>query len=57
LAMAAGRLGSIVGPMIGGRLMSAQIGWGRLFLLAAVPAMMAAFALAAMPIKRSKHGL
>jgi MFS transporter, AAHS family, 4-hydroxybenzoate transporter len=57
LAMAVGRLGSIVGPMIGGRLMSAQIGWGRLFLLAAVPAMMAAFALAAMPIKRSEHGL
>jgi len=57
LAMAVGRLGSIVGPMIGGRLMSAQIGWGRLFLLAAMPAMMAAFALAAMPIRRSKHGL
>jgi len=57
LAMAVGRLGSIVGPIIGGRLMSAQIGWGRLFLLAAMPAMMAAFALAAMPIRRSKHGL
>jgi MFS transporter, AAHS family, 4-hydroxybenzoate transporter len=52
LAMAVGRLGSIVGPLIGGRLMSAQIGWGPLFLMAAVPAMAAAFALAAMPIKR-----
>jgi AAHS family 4-hydroxybenzoate transporter-like MFS transporter len=57
LAMAVGRLGSIVGPLIGGRLMSAQIGWGPLFLLAAVPAMTAAFALAAIPIKRIKHAL
>jgi AAHS family 4-hydroxybenzoate transporter-like MFS transporter len=57
LAMAVGRLGSIAGPLIGGRLMSAQIGWGPLFLLAAVPAMTAAFALAAMPIKRNKHAL
>jgi MFS transporter, AAHS family, 4-hydroxybenzoate transporter len=53
LAMAVGRLGSIVGPLIGGRLMSAHIGWGPLFLLAAIPAMTAAFALAAMPIKRN----
>jgi MFS transporter, AAHS family, 4-hydroxybenzoate transporter len=52
LAMAVGRLGSIVGPLIGGRLMAARIGWGALFLLAAVPALMAAVALAAMPIKR-----
>jgi AAHS family 4-hydroxybenzoate transporter-like MFS transporter len=52
LAMAMGRLGSIVGPLIGGRLMTARIGWGPLFLLAAVPALMAALALAAMPIKR-----
>jgi hypothetical protein len=37
--------------------MSARIGWGPLFLLAAVPAMTAAFALAAMPIKRNKHAL
>jgi MFS transporter, AAHS family, 4-hydroxybenzoate transporter len=51
LAMAVGRLGSIVGPLIGGRLMAARIGWGPLFLLAAVPALMAAVALAAMPIK------
>jgi AAHS family 4-hydroxybenzoate transporter-like MFS transporter len=57
LAMAVGRLGSIVGPLIGGRLISAQIGWGPLFLLAAVPAMTAAFALAAMPIKRNRHDL
>ena len=59
LAMAVGRLGSIVGPLIGGRLMAARIGWGALFLSAAVPALMAAIALAAMPLKRreSNHGL
>jgi MFS transporter, AAHS family, 4-hydroxybenzoate transporter len=49
LAMAVGRLGSIAGPLIGGRLMAARVGWGALFLLAAVPALMAAVALAAMP--------
>jgi AAHS family 4-hydroxybenzoate transporter-like MFS transporter len=58
LAMAVGRLGSIVGPLIGGRLMSARIGWGPLFLAAAVPALMAAIALAAMPIKTNRdHAL
>jgi MFS transporter, AAHS family, 4-hydroxybenzoate transporter len=51
LAMAVGRLGSIVGPLIGGRLMAGRIGWGPLFLLAAAPALLAAVALAAMPMK------
>jgi MFS transporter, AAHS family, 4-hydroxybenzoate transporter len=51
LAMAVGRLGSIVGPLIGGRLMAARIGWGPLFLLAAAPALLAAVALATMPMK------
>jgi AAHS family 4-hydroxybenzoate transporter-like MFS transporter len=55
LAMAVGRLGSIAGPLIAGRLMSARIGWGPLFLLAAVPALVAALALAAMPIKRDRN--
>jgi AAHS family 4-hydroxybenzoate transporter-like MFS transporter len=50
--MAVGRLGSIVGPLIGGRLMAARIGWGTLFLTAAVPALLAALALAVMPAKR-----
>jgi MFS transporter, AAHS family, 4-hydroxybenzoate transporter len=52
LAMAVGRLGSIVGPLIGGRLMAVRVGWGTLFLLAAVPALVAAVAFAAMPIRR-----
>jgi AAHS family 4-hydroxybenzoate transporter-like MFS transporter len=58
LAMAVGRLGSIAGPLIGGRLMAARIGWGALFLLAAVPALTAAVALAAMPNKSGNpnHG-
>ena len=51
LAMAVGRLGSIVGPLLGGRLMAARISWSLLFVLAAVPALMGAVALAAMPIK------
>jgi AAHS family 4-hydroxybenzoate transporter-like MFS transporter len=51
LAMAVGRVGSILGPLIGGRLMAARVGWGALFLVAAVPALMAAVAFAAMPIK------
>jgi AAHS family 4-hydroxybenzoate transporter-like MFS transporter len=52
LAMAAGRLGSIAGPLIGGRLLAAQIAWGPLFLLAAAPALLAAAALAAMRLRR-----
>ena len=55
LAMAVGRLGSIAGPLIGGRLMAARVGWGALFLLAAVPALIAAIAFAAMPIKRRRE--
>lgn len=51
LAMAVGRLGSIVGPLIGGRLMAARVGWGSLFLWAAVPALVAAVAFAAMPAR------
>lgn len=51
LAMAVGRLGSIIGPLVGGRLMAGRIGWGPLFLLAAAPALLAAVALAAMPMK------
>jgi MFS transporter, AAHS family, 4-hydroxybenzoate transporter len=58
LAMAVGRLGSIAGPLIGGRLMAARIGWGPLFVLAAAPALLAALALAAMPIKGNRgHAL
>ena len=37
-----GRLGSIVGPLVGGALLSAQLGWDKLFLIAAIPAVVAA---------------
>jgi AAHS family 4-hydroxybenzoate transporter-like MFS transporter len=46
LSVACGRLGSIIGPLVGGYLVSARLGWGRLFLLAAVPALLAAIAMA-----------
>jgi AAHS family 4-hydroxybenzoate transporter-like MFS transporter len=50
LSVACGRLGSIIGPLIGGYLVSARLGWGRLFLLAAVPALLAAVAMAALAL-------
>ena len=43
--MAVGRVGSIVGPLIGGYLVSIQLGWSWLFLFAAIPPAMAALAL------------
>jgi AAHS family 4-hydroxybenzoate transporter-like MFS transporter len=46
LSMAVGRVGSIVGPLVGGLLVGAQLPWGQLFVLAAVPALVAATALA-----------
>ena len=52
LGMAIGRLGSIVGPLIGGYLVSARMGWDRLFLLAALPALTAALALAIVAVIR-----
>jgi len=55
LAMGVGRLGSIVGPLIGGFLVAAQLGWERLFLLAAVPAVLAALAMAAVVITRRRR--
>jgi MFS transporter, AAHS family, 4-hydroxybenzoate transporter len=53
VAMAVGRLGSIVGPLVGGRLMTARISWDVLFMVAAAPALVAAAALAGMPIRRT----
>lgn len=44
IGMSVGRLGSIIGPLIGGVLLAAQVAEGPLFLFAAVPALMAAFA-------------
>ncbi|MDB6098031.1 MAG: transporter, family, 4-hydroxybenzoate transporter [Gammaproteobacteria bacterium] len=43
--MAIGRIGSIAGPLIGGYLVSIQLGWNWLFLLAAVPPAAAALAM------------
>ncbi|SCX59498.1 MFS transporter [Variovorax sp. EL159] len=45
LSMSVGRIGSIVGPLVGGFLVRAQLPWSQLFLLAAVPALLAAAAL------------
>jgi len=56
LSVACGRLGSIIGPLVGGYLVSARLGWGRLFLLAAVPAMLAAVAMAALALSGQRDG-
>jgi AAHS family 4-hydroxybenzoate transporter-like MFS transporter len=48
LSVASGRLGSIIGPLVGGYLVSARLGWQRLFLLAAIPAFSAAIAMTAL---------
>jgi AAHS family 4-hydroxybenzoate transporter-like MFS transporter len=56
LSVACGRLGSIIGPLIGGYLVSANLGWNRLFLLAAVPAVLAAIAMMALAAARQRHG-
>ncbi len=45
LSMSVGRIGSIVGPLVGGLLVGAKLPWGQLFLLAAIPAFIAAAAL------------
>lgn len=46
-AIGVGRIGSIVGPLMGGSLIAAHLGAEKLFLLAAVPALAAAAALLA----------
>jgi AAHS family 4-hydroxybenzoate transporter-like MFS transporter len=56
LSVACGRLGSIIGPLVGGYLVSARLGWNRLFLLAAVPAIAAAIAMTALAAARQKDG-
>ena len=48
-------IGSIIGPLVGGYLVSARLGWSRLFLLAAVPALSAALAMAALALTRTKR--
>ncbi len=45
ISMACGRLGSIVGPVVGGMLVSSHRPWSNLFVIAAVPALLAGIAL------------
>jgi AAHS family 4-hydroxybenzoate transporter-like MFS transporter len=56
LSVACGRLGSIIGPLVGGYLVSARLGWNRLFLLAALPAISAAIAMTALAAARQREG-
>ena len=53
-SIAAGRVGSIVGPLVGGVLVALEVGIDRLFLFAAVPAAVALAAVAAMAKIRSR---
>lgn len=48
LSVACGRLGSIIGPLIAGYLISAGWGWNGLFLWAALPAILAAIGMQAL---------
>jgi AAHS family 4-hydroxybenzoate transporter-like MFS transporter len=55
LSVACGRLGSILGPLAGGYLIAARLGWGRLFLWAAIPAVAAAIAMTALAATGRRH--
>jgi AAHS family 4-hydroxybenzoate transporter-like MFS transporter len=55
LSVACGRLGSIIGPLVGGYLVSAKLGWSRLFLLAAVPALSASITMSALAAARKNY--
>jgi AAHS family 4-hydroxybenzoate transporter-like MFS transporter len=52
--MAIGRIGSIAGPLIGGYLVSIQLGWNWLFLLAAVPPATAALFMGILLVRGTK---
>ena len=52
-SMAAGRVGSIVGPLVGGVLVSLNLGIDKIFIFAAVPAAVAVFAIIMMSRKAS----
>jgi MFS transporter, AAHS family, 4-hydroxybenzoate transporter len=56
LSVACGRLGSIIGPLVGGYLVSAKLGWSRLFLLAALPALSASLTMWALAAVRRNDG-
>jgi len=52
--LAVGRLGSIAGPMIGGQLLTWQVGSESLFIIVAIPTLLAAVAYAAVELTRPK---
>jgi AAHS family 4-hydroxybenzoate transporter-like MFS transporter len=54
LSMAIGRVGSILGPLIGGYLAAAHVGWDTLFLIASIPALVAGLATALMGKSRAQ---
>lgn len=56
LSVACGRLGSIIGPLVGGYLISASLGWSRLFLIVALPALLAAIAMVGLAVTHPKRG-
>jgi MFS transporter, AAHS family, 4-hydroxybenzoate transporter len=56
LSVACGRLGSIIGPLVGGYLVAAKLGWSRLFLLAALPALLASLTMWALAAVRRNDG-
>jgi len=55
LSASAGRIGSIIGPLIGGYLLAAQLGWQRLFALVALPSFAAALVIAYLSTLRPKQ--
>jgi AAHS family 4-hydroxybenzoate transporter-like MFS transporter len=55
LSASAGRVGSIIGPLIGGYLLAAQLGWHRLFAIVALPSFGAALAIAYLSTLRPKQ--
>jgi MFS transporter, AAHS family, 4-hydroxybenzoate transporter len=55
LAMTVGRVGSIAGPLLGGYLLSAHMSWPTLFLLAAIPALLAGASLATLNPTPAAH--
>lgn len=55
-AIGVGRLGSIVGPLVGGALIGAGLAWHLLFVVAAIPAAVCAFAVLAAARRQSRRG-
>jgi AAHS family 4-hydroxybenzoate transporter-like MFS transporter len=56
LSVACGRLGSIIGPLVGGYLVSIKLGAAELFLLVALPAFAAAISMAALAATGRRNG-